>query len=99
MSNILKELILQIHPHGSPEETEMSNFLRELDRKRVLKLRDVCKIVCLSRQTIYRYMKMNPPRFPQSVKIGVAAVGWTAESIAHFLAEREIESIKINSIQ
>lgn len=76
----------------------MSEFLRALDRNRILRMPEVCRIVSLSRQTLYRYMAMDPPRFPQSIKIGICAIGWSAESISQFFAERELESTKIASI-
>jgi len=72
----------------------MSDFLENLSRKRILRLREVCGLVGLSRQSVYRYQATG--RFPRSVKIGISAVGWTAESISLWLTEREVDSIQIH---
>jgi predicted DNA-binding transcriptional regulator AlpA len=43
-------------------------------------------------------MGMNPPLFPQSIKIGIAAVGWRRGAVMDFLDEREAESKQLQSV-
>jgi len=68
------------------------NLSSDLDRNRILRIREVCEIVGLSRPTIYRYMGMNPPHFPPGIKIGISAVGWRKGAVLDYLEQREAES-------
>lgn len=76
----------------------MNEYTQQLQRNRILRLQEVVEITGLSKATLYRYMGMNPPRFPPSIKIGISAIGFKAEAIALWIAEREIESTTINTI-
>jgi prophage regulatory protein len=53
---------------------------------RVLRLKEVCKMVGLGRSFVYRLQTEN--RFPHSIKIGVRAVGWLEDEVRTWLAER-----------
>ncbi len=74
------------------------NEFNDADRNEIMRIRTVCKTVGLSRATLYRYMEMNPPIFPRSIKIGIAAVGWRRGAIMDFLDEREAESKQVQSV-
>jgi predicted DNA-binding transcriptional regulator AlpA len=74
------------------------HFSTEVERQRILRMREVCAIVGLSRQTLYRYMGTTPPRFPQSIKIGTSAIGWRKGAVMDYLDEREAESIQGGSV-
>jgi prophage regulatory protein len=57
---------------------------------RILRLKEVCKIVGLGRSFVYRLQAEN--RFPQSIKIGLRAVGWLEEEVRNWVAERIADS-------
>lgn len=57
---------------------------------RIMRMREVCQVVGLSRATLYRLQKLG--RFPHSIQLSYSAVGWKANTIALWLTEREIES-------
>jgi excisionase family DNA binding protein len=45
----------------------------------ILRLKDLCELLKLSRSTIYKMMSEG--RFPQSVRLGEKAVGWKRSDI------------------
>lgn len=53
----------------------------------VLRQPEVTRITGLSRSTIYRLMPVG--KFPKGFKLGERAVGWRAETIETWIAERE----------
>jgi prophage regulatory protein len=53
---------------------------------RFLRLKEVCRITGLGRSFIYQ-LQANK-QFPQSVKIGVRAVGWVEEELRKWSADR-----------
>jgi prophage regulatory protein len=53
---------------------------------RFLRLKEVCRLTGLGRSYIYQ-LQANK-QFPQSVKIGVRAVGWVEEEVRKWAAER-----------
>jgi prophage regulatory protein len=57
---------------------------------RILRLKEVCKMVGLGRSFVYRLQTEN--RFPHSIKIGVRAVGWLEDEVRVWLAERIADS-------
>ena len=75
-------------------DSESSTLLASRDAvapaPRVLRLKEVCKIVGIGRSFVYRLQAEN--RFPHSIKIGARAVGWLEEEVRHWLAERIAES-------
>lgn len=58
----------------------------------VLRINQVTASIGLSRATIYRLVKLK--KFPAPIRIGVAAIGWTNQSIINFIAERDNASAK-----
>lgn len=52
----------------------------------VLRLPEVCKMTGLRRSWIYQLEAEN--RFPRRIKIGARAVGWIAEEVQRWLANR-----------
>lgn len=65
---------------------------------RVLRLRQVTEMIGLSRATIYRLMKIK--RFPQSITLGIKAVGWVTvslkESLSPAVASNFLRSCNMN---
>ena len=61
-----------------------------MDGRELLRLKDVCRIVGLSRSTIYGAMANG--RFPRAVRIGVRAVRWRSSDVAAWLASKGAES-------
>ncbi len=57
----------------------------------ILRIPQLTQKVGLSRASIYRLMKLGI--FPQSIKIGISAVGWDSDDIDHFLSERKRATI------
>jgi prophage regulatory protein len=53
---------------------------------RILRLKEVCKMVGLGRSFVYRLQTEN--RFPHSIKIGVRAVGWLEDEVRTWLADK-----------
>ena len=53
---------------------------------RFLRLKEICRLTGLGRSYIYQ-LQANK-QFPQSVKIGVRAVGWVEEGVHKWAAER-----------
>lgn len=52
----------------------------------VLRLPAVLRMIGLSRPTLYRMVKAGT--FPQPIKLGAAAVGWLADDVSQWIAER-----------
>lgn len=63
-----------------------------MEIERMLRLPDVCKIVGIKRDGIYKLIRQN--RFPQSVKIGMRIVAWPESAIQKWIADRIAESSK-----
>ena len=61
-----------------------------MDGRELLRLKDVCRIVGLSRSTIYGAMANR--RFPRAVRIGVRAVRWRSSDVAAWLASKGPEN-------
>lgn len=57
-----------------------------LMRDRILRLREVCERVGLSRASIYR--GVNRGEFPRSVSLGGRSIGWRESDINAWIASR-----------
>lgn len=63
-------------------------------QQRILRMRELTKIVGLSRSTIYE--KLNPESryydetFPKPVRLGAASVGWRSTSVDAWIASRSV---------
>ena len=63
-------------------------------QQRILRMRELTKIVGLSRSTIYE--KLNPESryydetFPKPVRLGAASVGWRSTSVDEWIASRSV---------
>jgi prophage regulatory protein len=55
----------------------------------ILRLPAVLSRTGLSRSTIYQWMKER--RFPQSITLGIKAVGWSESDISNWITERIAE--------
>jgi prophage regulatory protein len=53
---------------------------------RILRLKDVLKIVGLARSTVYKLIQES--RFPAPLRLGCRAVGWPESSILQWLNDR-----------
>lgn len=53
---------------------------------RILRLKEVCRMVGLGRSFVYRLQTEN--RFPHSIKIGARAVGWLEDEVRTWLAQK-----------
>lgn len=53
----------------------------------IYRIREVAKITGLGRSTIYAYVGAG--NFPKPRRLGVRAVGWLAEDVFQWLAERD----------
>ncbi len=60
-------------------------------RKQIYRLKDIQQKYGLSRSSIYRMVGLG--LFPKPVKIGQSAIGWDADDLAAWYAERKLEAI------
>lgn len=56
---------------------------------RIIRIKEVCSTVGLSRASVYRLI---PHGFPKPIRIGITAVGWDAADIDDWIAERKAVS-------
>jgi prophage regulatory protein len=59
--------------------------INEFDR--VVRMKELKKILGLSNATIYRYIKLN--QFPKPIKFFTNIVGWRLSTIEEWIKERE----------
>lgn len=65
---------------------------------RVIRVSEVCHLTSISRQTLYRLIKLG--KFPPQIKLSFSAVGWREQAVLLWITERELESAPSNySIQ
>ena len=77
-----------VHSPPSQTRSRMDNQDRVL-----LRLRDICQMVGLSRSTIYKRLAEN--RFPEPVRLGERTVRWSAEEIsAWWRAQADVDGNK-----
>lgn len=90
------------HPTQSPPQPSLSYLAKphshanscepwasyEQYRKGVLRIKEVTEVTGLGRSTIYRCVADG--KFPKQRKLGARAVGWLAEEVFQWLAEREV---------
>ncbi|SFH38399.1 AlpA family transcriptional regulator [Pseudomonas sp. NFACC45] len=57
-----------------------------LHERRILRLSDVEQKTGLKRSFLYSLMNLG--KFPKSVRLGVRAVGWDAEEVDQWIADR-----------
>ena len=55
----------------------------------VMRLPEVLKVSGASRPSIYRWMELEKSPFPQQVRLGKSAVGWSSSEVMEWLAERK----------
>ncbi|MCX0428574.1 MULTISPECIES: helix-turn-helix transcriptional regulator [Aeromonas] len=59
---------------------------------RVIRLKELLRLIALSRATVYD--RINPkskrfdPSFPRPIKLGAASVGWSLNEVMAWIAER-----------
>ena len=54
---------------------------------KILRLPQVVEMIGLSRSSIYRLMSLG--LFPQSIRIGISAIGWIESEIGLWITERQ----------
>jgi prophage regulatory protein len=59
---------------------------RKIERRRILRLQQVCERTGYSKPAIYR--KMREGSFPQSVPLGAMAVGWLESEVDDWIDAR-----------
>jgi len=64
----------------------MNNATQIITTFNIIRLPELLQTVGLSRPSIYRLMKLG--EFPQQVKIGLSAVGWTRAEVEQWIVER-----------
>lgn len=64
-----------VHPPAEPTRKRTGDHERVL-----LRLRDVCQMVGLSRSTIYK--RIAEGQFPEPIRLGERTVRWSAEAIS-----------------
>jgi prophage regulatory protein len=55
----------------------------------LIKIKEVMKVTCLARPTIYKYISKGS--FPKPVSLGGRAVAWVAEEIDEWIESRVAE--------
>lgn len=58
-----------------------------MEQTRILRCRDVERLIRLSKGSIYRLIGKGT--FPRPIRLGARAVGWRSDEIASWLANRE----------
>jgi prophage regulatory protein len=72
-------------------ESEMNQTTRDaITVGNVIRLQEVRRMTGLGRSTIYRLQADQ--QFPQSIKLGIRAVGWLEREVKEWLAERVASS-------
>jgi prophage regulatory protein len=82
--------------HNANMESETYSYTnqttREINMKRLLRMKEILQITAIGRSTLYLYMSQN--RFPKSIKIGYRSVAWREEDIQEWMercvADKEI---------
>lgn len=54
----------------------------------ILKIKQVCKKIGMSRATVYRLLKIDQT-FPKPLKLGLAAIGWLESDIEAWLISKK----------
>ena len=71
---------------GQPGPTLAAEDPGSLDRHRVVRRRDVCRLTGLARSTLYRMVQAG--EFPLPVRLGQRAVAWRLEEVLRWLDSR-----------
>ena len=61
---------------------------------KILRLSDLCKILSISRSTLYRWGK-DCPDFPKKIKLGPRTVGYLQSDIENWVASQK--EVKVDS--
>jgi prophage regulatory protein len=64
---------------------------RQTGSRILLRLRDVCEMVGLSRSTIYSAMANG--RFPRAIRVGARSVRWRSADVGAWLAAQEADNV------
>jgi predicted DNA-binding transcriptional regulator AlpA len=59
----------------------------------ILRFREVCDLVKLSRSTIWRLRRDKSSGFPNPIQISTGLLGWRREEVDTWLASRAVVSI------
>ena len=60
-----------------------SEHLKSLEAKMILRMKDVCSELGVSRASIYRLLESGS--FPKSLKLGKRAIGWEPDHIQQWV--------------
>lgn len=62
----------------------------------ILRIKEVCALLKLSKSTVYAKLKEGcqyyDPSFPKPIKLSAVAIGWTHQSIVEWITARTIEA-------
>lgn len=61
----------------------------------IIRLPEVIKAIGLSRSSVYLLIK-NDPTFPQPFKLGLRAMGFSADEIDYWLTQRPRSGVMLN---
>lgn len=72
-----------------PQQPPLAQYVDkgQADARKLLRLRDVCEMIGLSRSSIY--LAMDRRGFPRPLRIGTRAVRWKAIDVASWLRAKE----------
>ncbi len=88
MNDLLTQLTnqLQLNQHSVAQHPD-----------RAIRMPELLTIIPLSRQTIYRKIKLG--EFPPPIKLSLGGAScWRLKAVLQWLAEKEIESIRIDAL-
>jgi predicted DNA-binding transcriptional regulator AlpA len=60
-----------------------------LDQKKMIRSKDVAKLLSCVRSTVYRYLRLDPT-FPRPMKVGLRMTLWDEEEIIQWLRSKRI---------
>ena len=63
------------------------DFLQNTNEKLVLRPREVCHALGISKATLWRLVKMG--KSPKPIRLGLRAVGWPAKDVEQWVANAE----------
>jgi prophage regulatory protein len=59
----------------------------------LLKLRQVMKLTCLARSTVYKYCADNS--FPKPVKLGERSVAWVESEVREWIEQKMFQRVQL----
>jgi prophage regulatory protein len=70
---------------------EFRESANNLMQWRILRIKEVCALIGVSRSTVYNWINQNSrwhiPAFPKPVRLGNSAIGWSEDEILAYLRQ------------